>query len=85
MPCSACPFNDGITEEATQGQNYGCLPTKQMMLDLYDFHGIVLSCHDHQNRPCSGLSEKRLCTGLPVLPYSKWHSDGVLNLEREGI
>ena len=73
MPCIACPFNDGITEEATIGQNYGCLPTSQDMIERFDLVGEALSCHENDCLACRGLSAVRKTGGVTVAPYSGWY------------
>lgn len=32
--CPGCPFNEGLTDEASQAQNYGCLPTAYDIIRL---------------------------------------------------
>lgn len=77
MACNGCPFNDGITEEATQAQNWGCLPTKEMMVERFDSHRQAHSCHDADNKPCRGLCAIRpAATNAPVIAYSKWYQEG---------
>jgi ribosomal protein L32 len=75
--CIACPFNDGLTAEATQGQNYGCLPTKQDMLSIFDSRGVAMSCHGCE-KACFGLVERRPgADKAPVLLYDDWYHNGV--------
>ena len=71
-PCIACPFNDGLTAEATQGQNYGCLPTPDDMLQLAK-RGIALSCHDNEKAVCTGLREHADVSNCTLLPYCEWY------------
>ena len=73
-PCIACPFRDGYNEEATQAQNWGCLPTKEEMLRQVDEDGTALSCHN-DTKPCRGLAEHRDVSELPVRTYSSWYRD----------
>ncbi len=77
-PCSACPFNDGLTEEATIGQNYGCLPTKQDMIELMQQQGTALSCHNTLTVACVGLTEAVDTSKAKVLSYSDWYKDGII-------
>lgn len=72
-PCIACPFNDGLTDEATQGQNYGCLPSPTDMLKLWDEQQIALSCHGKQDIACRGLAATRNVTNGEILAYGKWY------------
>lgn len=74
--CNACPFNDGLNEEASQLQNYGCLPSKQDMVDIFDKTGVALSCHDN-TKPCRGLASVRNIDVNKVLDYSNWYRIGV--------
>lgn len=72
-PCDTCPFNDGLTEEATIAQNYGCLPDGGMILDGYDKRGKVWMCHSNEGRICNGLRNNRPNPeGTPV-KYSEWY------------
>lgn len=71
--CPACPFNDGLNEEATRVQNYGCLPTKFDNLTMFDELGVSISCHE-TGQLCRGLLEERpAAAGQPVMPYSVWY------------
>ena len=76
-PCNGCPFNDGITHEATQAQNYGCLPSSFDMVQHFDENGISISCHMRADRLCRGLAKVRPeATTKPIRDYSDWyHSD----------
>lgn len=74
MKCVACPFNDGLTEEATVGQNLGCLPTAGQMIDLFDQSGVALSCHKKPKTPCRGLCENRTVPKkVKVKSYEDWY------------
>lgn len=75
-PCQACPFRDGETEEATQAQNLGCLPTQTEMIQGAEEHGQALSCHDN-TRACQGLiqTNPKIAT-LPIKLYSNWYKNG---------
>lgn len=53
-PCTTCPFNDGITDEASQAQNYGCLPTRFDMMKHFDQKGVSISCHNSAHKRCIG-------------------------------
>ena len=75
--CLACPFNDGLTEEACQAQNYGCLPTKQEMVNTFDKTGKSLSCHEDGSKPCRGLMTVREIDINRILEYSDWYRSGV--------
>jgi hypothetical protein len=74
--CDGCPFNDGITEEATHAQNLGCLPTPLEMVDAAKNRQVAISCHMVQHKPCKGLSESVSTEGMSVLPYSQWYRGG---------
>jgi len=71
--CVACPFRDGENEEATVGQNYGCLPSAFEMEEMFDKEGVALSCHDNDRAPCRGLAEVRDVRLRPVKAYSDWY------------
>lgn len=72
--CLCCPFNDGLNEEATQAQNYGCLPTSDDMIRMFDETGVALSCHENNTVGCNGL---RQYTGVSkfstVKSYEEWY------------
>jgi len=74
--CIACPFNDGLTEESCQAQNYGCLPSKEDMIHVFDKTGTSLSCHEN-SKPCRGLSSVRNVDINKILDYSDWYRIGV--------
>lgn len=73
ITCSACPFRDGETEEATRAQNLGCLPSASDMVKLFDENGVALSCHDNKNLACRGLASIRDTTNAKVKPYEDWY------------
>lgn len=74
MCCNGCPFNDGFTLEATQAQNWGCLPTQEDMVSKWDNEQVALSCHEHNNKPCKGLVNFRPEAAFgKVLSYSNWY------------
>jgi len=54
-PCKGCPFNDGITEEATDAQNLGCLPSAYDILKILSDSGKHWACHGHSDLTCGGL------------------------------
>ena len=75
-PCIACPFNDGLTDAATQVQNYGCLPTAREMLEHFDQKGISISCHNKADRKCRGLLlERPESINAPVRDYADWYQN----------
>jgi len=75
-PCNGCPFNDGLTDEASQLQNYGCLPTAKEMLDHFDQRGSSISCHGNPDRLCRGLSSMRPeAINHPIRDYSDWYQN----------
>lgn len=77
MKCEGCPFNDGDTLEATQAQNWGCLPSSQEMKENFDKLGIAHSCHEDENKPCVGLSVARpQALSAPIFKYSEWYNHG---------
>lgn len=71
--CNDCPFNDGVTEEACQAQNWGCLPTKEEMVRIHEHYGVSLSCHERQYMACIGLSEVVDTDEDKVCSYSDWY------------
>jgi hypothetical protein len=75
-PCIACPFRDGENEEATQAQNYACLPTAFEMLELFDKQGLATSCHNSKTKPCRGLARERCVQGAEVKAYEDWYRNG---------
>lgn len=78
--CITCPFNEGITEEADQIQNYGCLPTKFDNINCFDRRGYSISCHEHDRAHCRGLVEERpKAVKKPVLAYSRWYQEGYVS------
>ena len=75
--CIACPFRDGETMEATQGQNWGCLPSSFEMTQAAQSMGVALSCHDDCKSPCKGLVEAiPEASTMPVKSYSDWYENG---------
>ncbi|MBC8737026.1 hypothetical protein F6X40_09415 [Paraburkholderia sp. UCT31] len=79
--CSACPFNDGRTEQATQGQNYGCLPTAGRLIRLKKRTGLNWACHDDESKVCAGLchAAKEHSLNLAeggLIKYSTWYHQG---------
>ncbi len=76
-PCIACPFNDGLTDEASQAQNYGCLPSAFDMIQHFDQKGVSISCHNNAHRRCNGLLQERPdAAHKPVRDYSDWYQNG---------
>ena len=76
-PCIACPFRDGDTVQATQAQNWGCLPTSHRMVEMVEEEGVALSCHDDNQKACRGLVEvKPEAASLPVKSYEDWYRNG---------
>ena len=74
-PCSGCPFLDGITDEASQNQNYGCLPSNGDMLRHFDQKGVSISCHRKGDLLCGGLLEHRPeAADKPILDYTNWYN-----------
>lgn len=71
--CDCCPFNDGITEGATQGQNWGCLPTSGEMVQKFDSEGLALSCHENGETACRGLASVRNVKNATILKYEDWY------------
>lgn len=75
-PCVACPFRDGETEEATMGQNHGCLPSSFDMVAMFRFRKTAMSCHENDTTACRGLASVRDVSGAEVYPYSEWYHNG---------
>lgn len=72
-PCNGCPFLDGITDEASQNQNYGCLPTSFDMLQHFDERGVSISCHRKGDLLCGGLLERRPdAINKPIRDQQDW-------------
>jgi len=71
--CEGCPFNDGLTEQATMAQNLGCLPSNLDMIKHFDDKHESMSCHERQNKPCAGLSEVRKTKNNKILKYEDWY------------
>lgn len=74
MPCNSCPFNDGLTEEATQVQNYGCLPSSHDILDYKDKFNVNWRCHGNDNVVCKGLAAVRDYSSGTDVWYSDWYA-----------
>ena len=70
--CNGCPFNDGLTEEASLGQNWGCLPPPNEMVEYFDSSGVAISCHGNEKKACSGLSEVRDTSSSPIKSHRDW-------------
>lgn len=86
--CAACPFNDGLTEEACVAQNYGCLPTAQDIVELKRRSGQNWACHDDETRVCAGLCHAAREHGLDLsqgglVRYSSWYRAGSAAAEHE--
>ncbi len=76
--CKACPFRDGETTEATQAQNYGCLPSSCEMIQAAKNRGLALSCHDDCTTACKGLVEAvPEAASMPVKSYEDWYYNGM--------
>ena len=75
--CIACPFRDGETIEATQGQNWGCLPSAGEMIEGVEKRGLSLSCHDDNERVCRGLVEAVPEAAFkPIKSHEEWYRNG---------
>lgn len=81
MPCISCPFNDGITQEATEAQNWACLPSASEMISTFDQSGIALSCHHDLLNACRGLAGCRETSGAAVLSYHAWYHGAAVENE----
>jgi hypothetical protein len=57
MACNSCPFNDGLTQEASYVQNMGCLPSSYDIINLKKETGHNWACHSNNEKICSGLKE----------------------------
>lgn len=79
--CGGCPFNDGITTEASLAQNYGCLPTGYDIIKMKRESGHNWACHDDESKVCAGLchsskdAQLDLSTG-GLVRYSSWYHAG---------
>ena len=63
--CGGCPFNDGMNEEASVAQSYGCLPTAgEIMMWKRKGEGNW-GCHS-ENKVCTGLCHAAKVEGLPM-------------------
>lgn len=79
--CPGCPFNEGLTDEASRAQNYGCLPTAYDIIRLKRDTGHNWACHDNENATCAGLchSAKEQSLDLSkgnLVRYSSWYHAG---------
>lgn len=79
--CTSCPFNDGLTDEASQAQNYGCLPTAGDILAMKRETGQNWACHSDESRVCSGLCHSAKDAGVSLrsgglVRYSSWYHAG---------
>lgn len=79
--CVSCPFNDNLTEEASQAQDYGCLPSGYDIIKMKRRTGHNWACHDDENKVCAGLchaanpKELDLSQG-DLVRYSSWYRVG---------
>lgn len=83
MPqCETCPFLDGLNEEATRVQNYGCLPTAADCVQYKRETGHNWACHSDESKICKGLAD--VCKQLKIplegklISYSKWYHAGAI-------
>lgn len=79
--CTACPFNDGVTEEATEAQNLGCLPSSWDIMEMKRKSGHNWACHDDESRICTGFCHRAKEEGLSVtsgnlIRYVTWYHEG---------
>ena len=79
--CGGCPFNAGLTEEADQAQNYGCLPSPGDIIQMKRQTGGTWACHSDESRMCAGLchaakpAQLDLSTGA-LVSYRTWYHEG---------
>jgi hypothetical protein len=64
--CKGCPFNDGLTDEASIIQNYGCLPDKFDIVENHEKLNQVWACHAKPHKVCRGLINHCNAEKLPV-------------------
>jgi len=69
MSCRTCPFNF-FSDEATQVQNYGCLPTHFDIINMKKEYGANWACHNTSQE--TGL---KICNGL--IEYNKHYKLGL--------
>ncbi len=79
--CISCPFNDGVTFEASEGQNLGCLPSGYDIIQMKRRSGQNWACHDDESKVCSGLCHSAKDAGLDLsegglVRYSSWYHAG---------
>jgi GNAT superfamily N-acetyltransferase len=79
--CTSCPFNDGLTEEAAQAQNFGCLPTAHDIVVMKRQTGQNWACHDDESKACAGLCHGAKDAGVDLsegglIRYSSWYHHG---------
>lgn len=79
--CGGCPARDGISDEATMAQNYGCLPSLGEIVVQYEVFGISWACHSKPTKVCNGLLNHLRKQGkpLPEVPtcgevFGIWHN-----------
>ena len=79
--CASCPFNEGMTAEADQAQNYGCLPTSGDIIHMKKRSGQNWACHSDENSVCAGLCHQAKPNNLDLsegglIRYSSWFHAG---------
>lgn len=75
--CIACPFRDGESIEATQAQNWGCLPSSHEMIETAKTTDVALSCHDNEKIACRGLVEHMPeAANMAVKAHEDWYRNG---------
>jgi len=79
--CESCPANDGLTERATEAQNYGCLPNLGRIIRLKKHSGLTWACHDDASKVCAGLCHAAKEHHLDLskgglIKYSTWYQQG---------
>lgn len=79
--CVSCPFNEGMTAEADQAQNYGCLPTGYEIIQMKKRSGQNWACHSDENAVCAGLCHQAKPYELDLsqgglIRYSSWFHAG---------
>lgn len=79
--CTSCPFNDGLTEAASNAQNLGCLPTPFDIIQMKRESGQNWACHDDETKVCAGLCHQAKEASLDLsegglIRYSSWYHAG---------
>ena len=75
--CPGCPFNEGMNEEGTMAQTYGCLPSGGEILQMKRETGNNWACHDDASKVCTGLCLHAKENNFDMTKGALIHDEGV--------